>query len=114
LWRSLLWPQALGKSRADKKAGLPQYKKTAGLSGCFFVLRNFIRSLEKGAALLRGPVDFARTEALCADFHPSCLSAADIDHDAPKVNQPAPPCMTVRVAYGVSRAGTSSATVAKL
>jgi hypothetical protein len=72
-----------------------------------------IRS-KKGAALLRGPLDFARTEALRADFHPFCLSAADIDLDAPKVNEPAPSCMTVRVAYSVSRAGASSAAVAKL
>ncbi len=69
---------------------------------------------DKKKAALRGPANFTGTEALCADLHLSRFPSADIDLDAPQIDEPASPRVAVRVADGVARGGASAAAVAEL
>jgi hypothetical protein len=68
---------------------------------------------KKGPRYLCGPANFARTEALSADLHPTRLSCAYVNHYAPKVDEPAPPRVAVGVAYSVTGGGASAAAVTK-
>jgi len=72
----------------------------------------YILNGNKKRAVLNSPFNSTRSEAFSAYFHLSGFTAADIYFDILKINVPAPLAMTVRVAYIVTRRGTSPAGIA--
>ena len=72
------------------------------------------KTTRKKSRLLNGSLDFTGTEALRADMKFACLSAADINAYTLKVYEPTTPCVTVRVANGISRRRSATAAITEL
>ena len=72
------------------------------------------RVTKKKSRLLNGSLDFTGTEALRADMKFTGLSAAHINAYTLKIYEPTTPCVTVRVANGISRRRSATAAITEL
>ena len=68
----------------------------------------------KKRAVLNGSLNFTGTEALRTDMKLASLSAAYVNAYILNVDKPATPCMTVRMAYGISCYRASTAAITEL
>jgi len=69
------------------------------------------RVTKKKSRLLNGSLDFTGTEALRADMKFTGLSAAHINAYTLKIYEPTTPCVTVRMANGISRRRSATAAI---
>ena len=72
------------------------------------------KTTRKKSRLLNGSLDFTGTEALRAYMKFACLSAAYINAYTLKIYEPTTPCVTVRVANGISRRRSATAAITEL
>lgn len=80
-----------------------------------FKTKNTVKKyVQKKEPLLNGSLNFTGTEALRANMKFACLSATYVNSYILNVNQPAAPCMAVRVANGIPRCGSTTAAITEL